>query len=62
LADIASTNGEGAANYAEIILALHADEPQPRRMVIGVPRRPISESEMRQVMRERLRLQLQTDV
>ena len=56
---LAATNGEGAANYAEIILALHTDEPQARRMVVGISR-PISESEMRDVMRERLRVQLQT--
>lgn len=54
---LAATNGEGAANYAEIILAFHADDPDPRRIVVGVSR-PISESEMRHVMRERLRDQL----
>jgi hypothetical protein len=55
---LAATNGEGAADYAEILLALHADTPEPRRMVVGVSR-PTSESELRSVMRERLREHLQ---
>jgi hypothetical protein len=56
---LAATNGEGAADYAEIILALDTPEKERRRMVVGVSR-PTSESQMRNLVRERIREQLAT--
>jgi hypothetical protein len=48
--------GEGAADYAETILALDTPEGKRRRMVVGVSR-PTSESQMWSLVRERIREQ-----
>ena len=49
-----TTNAEGAANYAEVIVAVHSGRTEPGRMVIGLSRSG-SESEIRDQLRDRLR-------
>jgi hypothetical protein len=54
----AATNGEGA-DYTEVILRLHKSPANPTHIVIGV-RRDAGESQVRRLLRDRLRDQLRS--
>jgi hypothetical protein len=58
---LAATSAEGATNYAEVILALHGEQSQPRRVLVGVSRKA-PESDIRAWLRHRLREHLRYDV
>jgi hypothetical protein len=53
----AATNGEGATDYTEVILRLHKPSTHPTHLVIGI-RRNAGESQVRRLLRDRLRDQL----
>jgi hypothetical protein len=53
----AATNGEGATDYTEVILRLHKSSTRPTHVVIGI-RRNADESQVRRLLRDRLRDQL----
>jgi hypothetical protein len=52
----AATNGEGA-DYTEVVLRLHKPSTHPTHIVIGL-RRDADESQVRRLLRDRLRDQL----
>jgi hypothetical protein len=51
---VGTTNAEGAANYAEVIVADHSRRDDSRHLVIGLSR-SASESAIRDQLRDRLR-------
>ena len=53
----ATTNTEGAVDYTELILTVHNRSGEPDRIVVGV-RRGASETEIRNLLRDHLRVRL----
>ena len=55
---VAARNGEGAADYTEVILTLNRSDDEPARLVIGVTRNA-TEDDIRRLLRSSLRDHLQ---
>jgi len=55
---VAARNGEGAADYTEVILTLNRSHDEPARLVIGVTRNA-TEDDIRRLLRSSLRDHLQ---
>jgi hypothetical protein len=55
---VAARNGEGAADYTEVILTLNRSDDEPARLVIGVTRNA-TEDDIRRLLRNSLRDHLQ---
>jgi hypothetical protein len=51
---LAARNGEGAADYTEVLVTLHGRTSDPSQIVIGIARNA-EESEIRSLLRNRLR-------